>query len=128
MPFVGRLAIVGRVEPDIQPPSTTGLPLRSGSCAGPRHRPFRGVDDLDLATLSWVHWFNHDRLHAASATRPPSSTRTTTTLLPTPPDRDPCRDKLPSTEPRALHLRLDATWAWARTLALGFTRLRAAFT
>ncbi len=29
---------------------------------------------------------------------------------------------------RRVHLRLDATWAWARTLALGFTRLRAAFT
>ena len=27
--------------------------------------PFRTVDDLELATLSWVHWFNHDRLHAA---------------------------------------------------------------
>ena len=27
--------------------------------------PFHTVDDLELATLSWVHWFNHDRLHAA---------------------------------------------------------------
>jgi putative transposase len=27
--------------------------------------PFRGVDDLELATLSWVHWFNTDRLHSA---------------------------------------------------------------
>ena len=29
---------------------------------------------------------------------------------------------------RAVHLRLDRTWAWAKTLALGFERLRAAFT
>lgn len=28
---------------------------------------------------------------------------------------------------RTLHLRLDRTWAWAKTLALGFARLRAAF-
>jgi hypothetical protein len=28
---------------------------------------------------------------------------------------------------RVLHLRLDRTWAWAKQLALGFTRLRAAF-
>lgn len=27
--------------------------------------PFRTVDDLELATLSWVHWFNTDRLHSA---------------------------------------------------------------
>ena len=27
--------------------------------------PFRTVDDLELATLSWVHWFNTARLHSA---------------------------------------------------------------
>ena len=27
--------------------------------------PFRGVDDLELATLSWVHWYNAQRLHSA---------------------------------------------------------------
>lgn len=27
--------------------------------------PFRTVDDLELATLSWVHWFNTSRLHSA---------------------------------------------------------------
>jgi len=27
--------------------------------------PFRIVDDLELATLSWVHWFNTARLHSA---------------------------------------------------------------
>ena len=28
---------------------------------------------------------------------------------------------------RVLHLRLDRTWAWAKQLALGFSRLRVAF-
>jgi hypothetical protein len=28
---------------------------------------------------------------------------------------------------RVAHLRLDRTWTWAKQLALGFTRLRAAF-
>ena len=28
---------------------------------------------------------------------------------------------------RRTHLRIDRAWAWARTLALGFDRLRAAF-
>jgi putative transposase len=27
--------------------------------------PFRTVDDLELATLSWVHWFNNARLHSS---------------------------------------------------------------
>ena len=27
--------------------------------------PFRTVDDLELATLSWVHWSNSDRLHSS---------------------------------------------------------------
>lgn len=27
--------------------------------------PWRGVDDLELATLSWVHWFNENRLHGS---------------------------------------------------------------
>jgi putative transposase len=28
-------------------------------------RPFRNVDDLELATLSWGNWFNHNRLHSS---------------------------------------------------------------
>ena len=27
--------------------------------------PFRCLDDLELATLSWAHWFNTNRLHSA---------------------------------------------------------------
>lgn len=27
--------------------------------------PFRNADDLELATLSWVHWFNENRLHSS---------------------------------------------------------------
>jgi len=32
---------------------------------GPAHegRPWKTVEDLELVTLSWVHWHNHDRLH-----------------------------------------------------------------
>ncbi len=33
--------------------------------------PFRTVDDLELATLSWVHWFNQHRLHSALDYVPP---------------------------------------------------------
>ena len=33
--------------------------------------PWRGVDDVELATLSWVHWFNHERLHGTLDDIPP---------------------------------------------------------
>ena len=34
-------------------------------------RPWEGVDELELATLSWVHWFNTDRLHGHCGDVPP---------------------------------------------------------
>ena len=36
-----------------------------------REGPWRGVDDLELATLSWVHWFNESRLHSSIGHVPP---------------------------------------------------------
>jgi len=37
-----------------------------------RHEgPWRGVDDLELATLGWVHWYNESRLHSAIGHVPP---------------------------------------------------------
>jgi putative transposase len=33
--------------------------------------PFRTVDELELATLSWVDWWNHDRLHGEIGHVPP---------------------------------------------------------
>jgi len=34
--------------------------------------PFKTVDELELATLSWVHWYNHQRLHSALDHIPPT--------------------------------------------------------
>jgi putative transposase len=33
--------------------------------------PFRGVDDLELATLSWLHWFHNDRLYSSIGCQTP---------------------------------------------------------
>jgi putative transposase len=33
--------------------------------------PVRTVDDLQLRTLTWVHWFNQTRLHSALGHVPP---------------------------------------------------------
>jgi len=34
--------------------------------------PWASVDELELATLSWVHWYNHERIHSALGWRPPA--------------------------------------------------------
>jgi putative transposase len=37
-----------------------------------RRGPWRGIDDVELATLEWVDWYNHRRLHSACDHRPPA--------------------------------------------------------
>ena len=37
-----------------------------------RRGPSCGLDDLELATLEWVDWYNHRRLHSALDYRPPA--------------------------------------------------------
>nr|WP_231135160.1 IS3 family transposase [Motilibacter deserti] len=36
-----------------------------------RRAPWRGLDDVELATLEWVDWYNHRRLHSACGDVPP---------------------------------------------------------
>ena len=37
-----------------------------------RQGPWRTVDDVELATLGWVHWFNNSRLHSSLGDIPPA--------------------------------------------------------
>ena len=39
--------------------------------------PWRTVDDVELATLGWVHWFNTTRLHSSLGDIPPTEFETT---------------------------------------------------
>ena len=39
-------------------------------------RPWDDVDELELATLSWVHWFNEERLHGHCGDVPPAEFET----------------------------------------------------
>jgi putative transposase len=39
-------------------------------------RPWEDVDELELATLSWVHWFNEQRLHGHCDDVPPAELET----------------------------------------------------
>lgn len=35
-------------------------------------RPWKTIDDLELATLGWVHWHNTQRLHGYLGDVPPA--------------------------------------------------------
>lgn len=39
---------------------------------GPGQGPWKNVDDVELATLGWVHWHNPERLHGYLNDVPPA--------------------------------------------------------
>lgn len=43
-----------------------------------QHSPWKCVDDVELATLGWVHWHNHTRLHGYLGDIPPAEFENTT--------------------------------------------------
>ena len=62
---VGALASIGTVGDSYDNAlAETTIGLYKTECI--RHDgPWRGVGDVELATCSWVDWFNHHRLHSA---------------------------------------------------------------
>ena len=38
----------------------------------PAGRPWKSVEDVERATLSWVHWHNTQRLHSYTGDVPPA--------------------------------------------------------
>ena len=46
-----------------------------------RRGPWRGLHDLELATLEWVHWFNHRRIHHHNPGRVPRQRPKTSTTV-----------------------------------------------
>lgn len=51
--------------------TTNGL-YKAECVYGPDNNGWDGVDELELATLSWVHWFNEQRLHSHCRDTPPA--------------------------------------------------------
>jgi putative transposase len=51
--------------------TTNGL-YKTECVYGPDATGWDDVDELELATLSWVHWFNEDRLHGHCEYVPPA--------------------------------------------------------
>jgi putative transposase len=69
---VGAVASIGTVGDSYDNAQAESLiGLYKLECVRP-DGPWRGVDDLELATLNWVHWFNEHRLHSALGYAPPS--------------------------------------------------------
>jgi putative transposase len=67
----GALASIGSVGDSYDNAlAETVIGLYKTECVG-HDGPFRSVDDLELATLSWVHWFNTTRLHGSIGNIPP---------------------------------------------------------
>jgi len=55
--------------------TTNGL-YKTECVYGPDATGWDDVDQLELETLSWVHWFNHDRLHSHCKDVPPAEFET----------------------------------------------------
>lgn len=51
--------------------TTNGL-YKAECIYGPDTNGWDDVDHVELATLAWVHWFNHDRLHSHCGDIPPA--------------------------------------------------------
>jgi putative transposase len=43
---------------------------------GPGQGPWKSVEDVELATLGWVHWHNTERLHGYLGDVPPNEFET----------------------------------------------------
>lgn len=69
-----------------------------------RHRgPWRGLDDVEFATLEYVDWFNHRRLHGELGLTPPAEFEDRYYPQPTPGHRGHDPIARASTEPGAVH-------------------------
>ncbi len=67
----GALASIGTVGDSFDNAlAESVIGLYKAECVRP-DGPWRGPDDLELATLSWVHWFNTARLHSSIGHVPP---------------------------------------------------------
>jgi transposase InsO family protein len=64
--------------------------------------PWRGLDDVELATLKYVDWFNHRRLHSPIGDIPPVEYEDNHTVS-SPASPRTCRQNRASTEPGAVH-------------------------
>jgi putative transposase len=94
---IGARPSIGTVADSYDALAETTNGLYKTECVyGPDATGWDGVDELELATLGWVHWFNEQRLHSHCDHVPPaefeaahwSNTSTTDTMASTGPAGD----------------------------------------
>ncbi len=68
---IGARPSIGTVADSALAETTNGL-YKTECVYGPDAQGFDDVSHLELATLSWVHWFNNERLHGHCADVPPA--------------------------------------------------------
>ena len=84
-----------------------------------RRGPWKGVEDVEWATLTYVDWFNNRRLHAEIGMVPPASSKPTTTVR-TPRPRWPVPKPPSLYETRGGSRQLcEAAWAYQHTPNVG---------
>ena len=66
---------------------------------GPRHRPWRTIDDLEPATRRSVHWYNTDRIHSYLNDQPPDQLETAYTATTTDQTRTDNQNTQPAQNP-----------------------------
>ena len=59
---------------------TTRLSGGKGGRNGFENEPWKTVEDVEVATLGWVHWHNTSRLHGYLNDIPPQSSKPSSTL------------------------------------------------
>src|SRR3954466_9651343 len=60
---------ISRSPQALCPPTNSQVTALHHDLAAPL--PWKGLDDVELATLEYVDWFNHRRLHGACGDIPP---------------------------------------------------------
>ncbi len=66
---------------------------------GPSQGPWRTIDDVELATLGWVHWRNTDRIHGYLDDQSPDQFETAYTAAKTDQTRTENQNILPAQNP-----------------------------
>ena len=83
----GALASIGSIDDSYDNAMAESvIGLYKAECVR-RDGPFRTVDELKLATLMWVDWFNIGRLHSSIGYVPPAEYETTYYAARTPQDQ-----------------------------------------
>jgi len=68
---IGAAPSIGTVGDSYDRAEAVNAPYKTELIRGPAQGPWKTVEDVELATLGWVHWHNNERLHGYLNDVPP---------------------------------------------------------